>query len=202
MPYEINPEPGENVLLDVWFQPSNKCEPFGFAVSDQALYVPAKKFVISGDPRFFKRVPDCDLRSISVEKTRPYAAWMLSALMTVAGLTIIGGLIIGSRVTTDPHAFCEALSVLVGGLLVPFAAKGRKRLVITMASGTYKWNPPFVVDKASKQQIESVLQSILEACRRSGKPVVIEPPRPTAMPILNEPLKAQEKSGKPPWYGY
>ncbi len=171
MPYELKPQIGENILLDVRFQPSAKSEPFHFAVTDQAVYLPAKKFVVSGDPHYFKRVPNTDIKEVSIQKANAYGAWFTAALMLIAGIALGIILLLNASGTISPRAVGWTLALIVGGILLPWAAKGRKRLVIVMAKGVFRWNPPFVVDKRSKIQVQEIMQSILDTCSGSGLPV-------------------------------
>jgi len=157
--------------LDVRFQPSQKSEPFHFAVSDQALYLPARKFVVSGDPTFFQRVPKSDIKAVSIQNVRPYASYAFAVLMFLAGIAL-GISCLASSAAVPARAYGWALALVVGGVILPFAAKGRQRLVVAYAERTFKWNPPFVVDKPSKQQVKGILGSILDACREIGIPTV------------------------------
>ena len=60
------------------------------------------------------------------------------------------------------------IAVFVCGFLVPFAAKGRSGLEIWFSGGKYRWKPPLVVDKTSKQKIAETLQTIIEVCDKVG----------------------------------
>jgi hypothetical protein len=60
------------------------------------------------------------------------------------------------------------VAVFVCGFLVPFVAKGRFGLDISFSDGRYRWKPPLVVDKASKQKVVEAIQSIVEACEKVG----------------------------------
>ena len=171
MSYQLKPEPGEIILLDVRFQPSQKSEPFHFAVSDQALYLPARKFVVSGEPTFFQRVPKSDIKAVRIQDVRPYGSYAFAVPMFLAGIAL-GISCLASSVAVPVRAYGWALALVVGGCVLPFAAKGRQRLVVAYAERTFKWNPPFVVDKPSKQQVKDILSSILDACRQTGIPTV------------------------------
>ena len=41
-------------------------------------------------------------------------------------------------------------------------------MVMQMARGRFRWDPPLVVDRASKQRIAATLDDILAACRSAG----------------------------------
>jgi hypothetical protein len=170
MPYEIEAEPGEKVLLDLDFLVSEKSERFRFAVSDRALYLPAKRFVISGDPHYFRRVPKVRVNEVCVQALRPYGLWVAAALMVVAGLVteilMLMPFFVGLEGTFRLSGW--PLAILVGGLLLPLAARGRGRLVVLMGDQSFKWVPPLVVDRASKRHIAATLEEILKACRTAG----------------------------------
>jgi hypothetical protein len=179
MAYIIEVEPGENVLLDVSFRASQKeivhrasekPEDLRMAISDRAFYFAAKRFVVSGDPTYFRRVPKDQVSEVRVQSLRPYGLWVAAALMVAAGL-VTEVLMMWPLVTQAPGTFRVSgwpLAVLVGGLVLPLAAKGRQRLVVQMLKGRFKWDPPLVVDRASKQRIVATLDDILKACRTAG----------------------------------
>lgn len=185
MAYSIEAEPGEKVLLDLDFQvsarpsagftagsralarESNKRERLRLGVSDRALYLPATRFVVSGDPFYFRRVPREQVHEIRVQRLRPYGLWIAAAVMVAAGL-IVEILMMTPLVTQSPGTYQVSgwpLAILVGGLLLPIAGRGRSRLVIQMAKGRFGWNSPLVIDRASKQRIAAALDEVLKACR-------------------------------------
>lgn len=174
MPYEIRALPGETILLDVRFQPSRKSEPFHFVVSSEAVYLPAKKFVVSGDPCYFRRVPHAQVQQVSVQHVRPLGAWVLSILMVCVGVALGALWLSAGGGGGMARVMGWALALIVGGVLMPWAAKGRQRLSVTLAAGAWRWNPPFVVDGPSKRQVQDILESILDTCRSVGLPVAYE----------------------------
>lgn len=73
------------------------------------------------------------------------------------------------------------LAILVGGLLLPIAGRGRSRLVVQLAKGRFGWNAPLVIDRRSKERIASALDTVVTACRQAGFPVTDErEPAPAA----------------------
>src|SRR5947207_9851388 len=78
-------EPGETVLLHESYRPSQKSEPFAIAVSDRAVFIPAKKAFAVRDPYYFKRVPHARVHSVTVRKLNPVALWSLAVVMVVTG---------------------------------------------------------------------------------------------------------------------
>jgi hypothetical protein len=60
------------------------------------------------------------------------------------------------------------MAIVVGGLLMPFATKGRLGLEVKTNDKTFRWKPPLVVDKASKEKIQALFNEIIAACEKSG----------------------------------
>jgi hypothetical protein len=174
MPYVMEMEEGETKLREVRFSLGGKTAPFFFGVSDRALYLPATRLVVTGDGTYFRRVPKEDVVSVAVEKTKPYGAWVFAGLMVAAGL-VTEVLMMAPLLSQTPGTWRVSgwpLAVLVGGFLLPFAAKGRRRLRVRLQKGGFKWDPPMVVGSAPKKEIDSVLDGIAEACGAAGMPVV------------------------------
>ncbi len=45
-------------------------------------------------------------------------------------------------------------------------------LEVCFSGGKYRWKPPLVVDKTSKQKIAETLKTIIEACDKVGARVL------------------------------
>jgi hypothetical protein len=170
MPYEIKPEPNERILLDVDYRASKDSEPFRFAVSDQALYLPSKRLVVAGDPCCFRRVPREEVTEVRVEPLQPYWLWIGAGFMVVTGIFIGGAMLLPFLMQWEGKFRVSGwpLALIVGGLLMPLAARGRRRLTVQLTRGCYRWTPPLVVDGPSKREVANTLAGILEACRAAG----------------------------------
>jgi hypothetical protein len=183
MAYVIESEPGENVLLEVCYRASQKDTVYRaserppdlrMAISDRAFYFAANRFVVSGDPTYFRRVPKDQVREVRIQPLRPYGLWVAAALMATAGL-VTELLMMWPLVMQIPGRYRVSgwpLAILVGGLLLPLAGKGRLRLIVQMVKGRFKWDPPLVVDRASKQRITALMDDIQKASRAGGFQVV------------------------------
>lgn len=68
----------------------------------------------------------------------------------------------------DHHVSGWPIAIFVGGILLPFAARGRLGLEIRTHDKKFQWKPPLVVDKASKQKIQATFDEIIAACEKSG----------------------------------
>ena len=152
---------------------SKKAQPFFFAVSNRAIYIPRIKLIAKTDPYYFQRVPLNQLRHLVVKRLRPYALWLLAGLMIIIGVvTTISMMEPVLRNEPGTHRISGwPIAVFVCGFLVPFAAKGRFGLEIRFSDGKYRWKPPLVVDRASKKKIAETIQTIVEACRKVGAPI-------------------------------
>ncbi len=173
MAYEVIPESGEEVVADLELHLSKKAQPFFFAVSNQALYIPRIKLFAVSDPFYFERVPLNQIRHVSVKRLRPYGLWVLAVLMVVAGVFSTFALWdqMWSKKPAAQSVSGWPIAIIVGGFLIPMAARGRKGLEIWYSGGKFSWKPPLVVDKASKEKISETFQDIIDSCEEVGVPV-------------------------------
>jgi hypothetical protein len=170
MAYDIVPESGEQVEARIELNLSKKAQPFHFAVSNRALYLPRIKLIAKTDPYYFQRVRLEQVQEVEVKRLAPYAFWLMAGLMICVGLiTTIFMMEPVLRNEPGTHRISGwPIAVFVCGFLVPFAAKGRFGLEVRFSDGKYRWKPPLVVDRASKQQIAETFQTIIEACEKVG----------------------------------
>ena len=174
MPIDIDPPASERVLVNVRYQASSRSLPFALGVTDQAVYVPAKKLWARHDPWFINRIPITQVRHVIIKRTRTIAILIVSTLMVALGAffmyfmlePIVRGQ--GGRVSGWPVA------IVVGGLLLPFFARGRRSLQIVFTKGKYKWTTPVVVDKASREYIRQLLEHIIGGFRSAGVNVIAD----------------------------
>jgi len=103
----------------------------------------------------------------SIEPLHPYGLWIVAGFMVMAGLLCEVAMMLPLVMQESGKHLVSGwpLALLVGGLLLPLAAKGRKRLVVSMEEGRFKWDPPLVVDRASKRQVAATMEKIVEACK-------------------------------------
>jgi hypothetical protein len=168
MPFDVHPEVGERQFVNVKYQASSRSLPFAIGVTDRAVYVPQKKRWARTDPWFIQRVPIEQVRQVSLRRTRTIAIVVMALIMVCLGACftyfmlepIVGGR--GGRVSGWPFA------VLVGGILLPFVARGRQTLRVTFTEGEYRWTPPIVIDRASRQYVQQLLAHIVGGFRAAG----------------------------------
>ena len=168
MPFEVVLEPGESLILNELYLASKKTEPFAFAVTDRAIFLPRKKTFAVKDPWFFQRVPLPQVQAVALKRLRSGGIWILSLMMVLIGLLTTCWMLspvnraAGGRVSGYPMA------VVVVGLILPFVARGRYALVVSLTSGTFKWRPRITVGGTGKAEAVALQERILQACGKVG----------------------------------
>ena len=170
MAFKPELESNEKLTLQIAFKAS-KNEIFNFAVSDRVVYWPAvKAFVMKGDPNYFKRIRNDEVSEVCIRRLPPYGLWIAAVFMVLVGATTAIFMFVPlinhepgeHRVSGWPFA------IAVGGILMPFAAKGRLCLEVRTQTRVFRWKPRPVIDKASKEKIRSTFETIAAACEESG----------------------------------
>jgi hypothetical protein len=126
MAYEITPESGERIEARIELKLSKKAQPFHFAVTNRALYIPRIKFIAKTDPYYFQQVRLEQVEQVKVKRLSPYAFWLLAGLMISVGfVTSLWMMEPVLRNEPGTHRISGwPIAVFVCGFLVPFAAKG------------------------------------------------------------------------------
>jgi hypothetical protein len=175
MAFRLQLEPNETLALQIAFKVSEKTTAFNFAVSDQALYWPVTKtFVLKGDPTCFKRIRNNEVSEVCVRKLPPYGLWLGAGLMVLAG-SALSYLMYAPFINHEPGEHSVSgwpIAILVGGMIMPFAARGRLGLEVKTHNKTFRWKSPVVLDKASKQKIQATIEQIAAACEKSDLRVI------------------------------
>jgi hypothetical protein len=174
MAYKLELESNENLTLQISFKVSEKAQAFNFAVSDQAVYWPATKAFAMKDATYFKRIRNNEVSEVHVRRLPPYGLWITAALMVLGGV-VFTYFMVAPLINHDPGDHTVSgwpIAILVGGILLPFAARGRLGLEVKTHDKTFRWKPPLVVGKAPKQKIQATFDEIIAACEKSGLRVV------------------------------
>jgi hypothetical protein len=170
MPFIIDPQPGEQLYVQKEFRGSHD-HLFAMAVSNQAVYVSAQKFALKRDPWYFKRVPLSDVREVRLVKQRPIYVIILSAVMIVFG-AVLSILMMWRVFNPMPGVPFEVsgwpFAITVGGIIIPFIARGRKILLVRMRKGTFKWKPQLAVDRKTRELCANIQNEVLLACKKAG----------------------------------
>jgi hypothetical protein len=170
MAYKPELEPNENLALQIAFKVSEKSAVFNFAVSDRALYWPAIKAFAMNDATYFKRIRNNEISEVCVRRLPPYGLWIVAALMVLVGLATTY-FMCAPLISHEPGTHTVSgwpIAIFVGGILLPLAARGRLGLEVRTHDKKFRWKPPLVVDKASKQKIQATFDEIIAACEKSG----------------------------------
>ena len=170
MAYKPELAPNEKLALQIAFQISEKSPAFNFAVSDQALYWPAQKAFAISDATYFKRLRHSEISSVCVRRLPSYGLWLVAIILVLAGLAS-AYFVFAPLLNHEPGEHLVSgwpPAFLVGGMLLPFVARGRRGLEISTLEKKFRWKPPLVVDQASKQKIQETFDLILAACEKSG----------------------------------
>jgi MFS family permease len=176
MAYDPQLETDEQLTLQIAFKVSEKATAFNFAVSDQAVYWPATKAFAVNDATYFKRIRINEISEICIRRLPPYGLWVLATLMVLAGFAT-AFLIFAPLINHEPGKHSVSgwpFALIVGGILMPLATKGRLGLEVKTLDKTFRWKPPLVVDKTSKVKIRTTFAEIVAACKRSGLKVTLD----------------------------
>lgn len=167
MPFIVDPQPDEEVYLLGELRGAHG-HVFAIAISNQAVYLPAQKFALKKDPWYFRRVPLNEVREVRLLRQKSAFVLILSALMIVFG-GITGFLMMRYALRGEPIRVSGwPLAFFVGGIIIPFIARGRRTLVVIMSSGKYKWKPQLAVDKKTRETYSRLQDEIVQACRKAG----------------------------------
>lgn len=170
MAYKPELEPNENLALQIAFKVSEKAAVFNFAVSDQALYWPAIKAFAMNDATYFKRLRNSEISEVCIRRLPPYGLWVAAVLMVLIGVATTCLMCI-PLIDHEPGTHTVSgwpIAIFVGGILLPFAARGRLGLEVRTHDKKFRWKPPLVVGKAAKQKIQDAFDQIIAACEKSG----------------------------------
>lgn len=167
MPFHVDLQPGETLFIQQGYQDS-RGYPFAMAVTNQAVYLPKHTLSLSTDGWSFQRTPLAEVVQVELVKQSPIGVYIMSTLMILLGVgttyMMLAPLLSGQDATVSGWP----IAILVGGLVVPFIAGGRKTLIVTMKKGKYKWRPPMAVDKATRTLYAAIFDDIKAGCAGAG----------------------------------
>ena len=169
MAFEVDLRPGEQLVVQKEFRGSHQ-HIFAMAVSNQALYLSAQKWALKDD-WYFKRVSLDEVKNVSLKKQKPLMLLLMSvAMLAVGGSVSIIMLMNTYAPTPRPPAYGSGwpIAIFVGGLVIPFIARGRRTLVVRLKKGKFKWKPQLALDKKTRQLYAYMQNEILVACRKVG----------------------------------
>ncbi len=176
MAYEPELQPSENLIGRFFFHVSKKTKPFAIAVSDQALYWPEVKLFALSDPYHFRRVPNGQVREVRIRRLSPHWARIFAVLMVIVGVyatcAMMKPVLMNQRGNHRVSGW--PIAAIVGGLILPFAARGRYSLQVETSDRGFRWKPPLTVDDLSRQKATELFNDISRACQKAGLRVLDE----------------------------
>ena len=168
MPFDVKLDEAEHLIALLSFEASKKSEAFHLAITDRAVFLPRKKLFAVKDPTYCERVPLNRVIEASVEKLSPYFLWTLGLVMMLVGTVTTGLMMLpilkGER--GELSGYPPAVAVI--GLVIPFIARRRYGLSISIVDEVFRWKPPLLVDKASGSEVERFLSLAADAFRQAG----------------------------------
>jgi hypothetical protein len=167
MSFEVHLEAGERMIANLSFS-AGRSGSLRIAISDRAAYLPRRKFFAVSDPNYCERVPLNRILQATVRKLNPYFLWVLAFVMVFAGSVTTALMMMpilrGETATVSGYP----PAIVVVGLVIPFIARRRYGLTISIVDNTFSWKPPLLVDSASRKAVGSFLGQVAEACRTAG----------------------------------
>ncbi len=167
-------EEGERLLFHGRARTARHVEPFEAAVSDRAVYVVAKESFAVRNPFVMMRIPTSQIESVDCRRVPSLGAWCLAAVLVVVGgwttWTMFADVLKGRPGTRSGIP----VGVLVVGVVIPFVAHGRWRLVITYGGRVFSWKPPLSVDPTFRRATRELIGGFVDACRGAGIHVIDE----------------------------
>lgn len=173
MSFEVSLDHEEKLVFQDGFQADNYTEPFAFAVTNQAIFIPRVKH-FTKDPWYFVKVSLSDVNQVSLSREKSLPILILSGLCFVFGLILTIKMMLPVLRGEEGYVSGVPIALTVCGVVMPFIARGRHILKVSLKNGKYKWKPRLVVDKESRNKIRHLQESILDACQSVGIKVVRE----------------------------
>jgi hypothetical protein len=168
MPFDTSLEEGERLIANLSFVVPRDSAAFHIAISDRAVFLPRKRIFAVKDPTYCERVPLNRVVEAKIKRLSPFFLWTLALLMVIAGTVTTGLMMLpvlrgeGGQLSGYPPA------VAVVGFVIPFIAKRRYGLSISIVDEAFLWKPRLHVDRASRNALEVFLTQTADALRQAG----------------------------------
>jgi hypothetical protein len=165
MPYKVELEQDEKPIGDYSLTIGKNSQPFVFAVTTHAIFLPRKKSFAVKDPTYFERVPLRNVCEVRIQRLKPYAMLILAALMVIVGAITTYYMMVPQFKLQGGHVSGYPPGIVVVGLVIPFVVRGRYGLVVFYSDKKFRWKPTIAVDKKAREQTANILTQIANACR-------------------------------------
>ena len=174
MPFDISLEEGERLIANLSFVVPKDPSAFHIAITDRAVFLPRKKFFAVKDPTYCERVLLNRVVEAKVKRLNPFFLWTLALLMVIVGTVTTGLMMLpvfrGERGQLSGYP----PAVAIVGLVIPFTARRRYGLSISIVDEAFLWKPRLHVDRASRNALEIFLTQTADALRQAGVNVIDE----------------------------
>ncbi len=175
MAYDFDPQPGEEIVENAWYQAASHGEPFACVVTTAAVHVSRSTFIKG---RHLHRIPLEDVAEVRVERVRPYFAWFFGLALFIAGATTSVLMFVEPVVEEGTNLvkfWVAPFGLTAVGLVLPFAARGRYALRIQTHNKSHRWKPPFVLGSKARSDVRKTIMSVVNAARHVGIAVSLPP---------------------------
>ena len=159
---------GEELVYGEVFDPDDKIKSFALAVTNKAVFFTEKRRFAFRDPWTLHRFSIEKILSVALHRAKPYAWWILSAVMILAGLALSLWMYLPGW--GDPEGIRSGypLGLIAGGLVLPFIIRGRMILELNTVDRNLRWKPPITVNSGPRKQVFAMQHAFVEACRNVG----------------------------------
>ena len=155
---------------------------FALLVSDRALFLLRSRRLAIRDPWYFERIPLRDVTLVELVAQRASWSWGVAASCIALGTWLLTQLIPQGLGPERAKPIGYSVALVVVGLVIPFAARGRLTLHVKLSNGTFKWRPTLTVGGPYSSLAREYLVSLAHAIRSAGVHTKTEeePPRGAA----------------------
>jgi hypothetical protein len=168
MPFDISLEEGERLIANLSFLVPKDPSTFHIAITDRAVFLPRKKFFAVKDPTYCERVLLNRVVEAKVKRLNPFFLWTLALLMVIAGSVTTGLMLLPILRGERGQLSGYPPAVAIVGLVIPFIARRRYGLSISIVDEAFLWKPRLHVDRASRSALDIFLTQTADALRLAG----------------------------------
>lgn len=175
MAYDFVPEPGEESLASVSYQAANHSEPFICVVTNGAVHV-SRSTLLNG--RHLHRIPLQQLTGVRIRRVRPTIAWLVGLVLFAVGV-VTTFLMFADPVMVEGTNLMKVwgapMGLVVVGLVMPVAARGRFALYLEAGPESRRWKPSIVLGQKARTEVRETMLCIVNAARELGVAVSVPP---------------------------
>jgi hypothetical protein len=155
----------ERELANVAFE--RHSGPMAIGITDRAVYVlEADRWSLREQWRT-RRVPIEQIRRVTVRRMRRSQMVLLSLALMIAGGVATYVMVLPFREGHGRWVSAWPIIAIIGGMVLPFTAHGRRTVHIEFVAGRpWVWKPPLFAAEMTKQHIDWLIEQIVKGFRR------------------------------------